>query len=133
MYDKLAKIALQMRSKAYAPYSHFTVGVALLARSGEVYEGTNIENASFGATICAERVAISRAIIEGENTFDAIAIAGAKEGEEVLKPCYPCGICVQTLSEFFDADTKVILVEGDSYSVCNFSDIAPATFGKEDL
>ena len=130
MYDKLAKIALQMRSKAYAPYSHFTVGVALLCDSGEIYTGTNIENVSYGATICAERIALSTAIMEGEKKFVAIAIAGAKEGEKALKPCNPCGMCVQVMSEFFDKHTHIVLATESGYEVHDFVEIAPLAFDK---
>ena len=133
MYEKLAKLALDTRAKAYAPYSHFRVGVALLTDDGEVYTGANIENASYGATICAERVAISQAVLDGHRKFEAIAIAGASEDEEVIKPCYPCGICTQTLTEFLDKSTKVILVANKGYEILDFVDIVPRAFDKGNL
>ena len=102
--EEAAKSAMRF---AYAPYSHFTVGAALLSRSGRIYTGCNIENASFGATNCAERTAIFKAVSEGEREFDAIAIVSSS-GE----PTPPCGICRQVLSEFAP-DIPILLVSGD--------------------
>lgn len=108
-YLGLAKKALEMRKNAYVPYSHYRVGAAILTESGKVYTGCNIENASFGATICAERTAAVKAVSEGETRFSAIAIAGGKNGEFA----YPCGICRQFLSEFSDASMPVIVIDED--------------------
>jgi cytidine deaminase len=84
---------------AYAPYSKFRVGAAVLTKSGEVYEGANMENASYGASICAERVALTRALYDGHRTFEAIAVAVPPETKE---PAWPCGICRQFIYEFGD-------------------------------
>jgi len=94
--------ARAMRKRAYAPYSKYTVGAALLGKSGEVYLGCNVENASYGLAICAERNAVAQAIAAGEHAFEAIAISAA--GPE---PVPPCGMCRQTLAEFMPPETPV--------------------------
>ena len=92
----LYNLALEARAKAYAPYSNFSVGAAVLTKSGEVFLGANIENSSYGATICAERVALSKAIYEGHREIEAIAICSSNNEE----PTFPCGICRQFIFEF---------------------------------
>ena len=104
----LLELAKAVRDKAYAQYSGFHVGAALLAESGQVYLGVNVENSSYPAGICAERSAISAAITAGERKFSAVAISGG-DGDA---PCYPCGICRQVLSEFCGKDFAVILSDG---------------------
>jgi len=101
---ELVQSARAVRGRAYAPYSRFQVGAALLGSSGEVFTGCNVENASFGLTVCAERNAIAAAIAAGQRSFDAIAIASG-----VAPPAPPCGACRQVLSEFAP-EIKVILV-----------------------
>ena len=91
--SELVALAMQARKKAYAPYSHYKVGAALLGKSGRVYLGCNVENASYSHTICAERTAIVKAISEGETEFKAIAVVTKNGGS-------PCGACRQVLSEF---------------------------------
>lgn len=91
----LVRTALEARGRAYTPYSHYTVGAALLTAEGDIYQGGNIENASYGATNCAERTAIFKAVSEGRRRFRAIAIAGGMEGQEPVDYAYPCGICRQ--------------------------------------
>ncbi len=109
----LLEIAKAVRDKAYAKYSGFQVGAALVAASGQVYLGVNIENASYPAGICAERAAICAAISAGETEFTAIAIAGGDEDDtEAQTPCCPCGICRQVLSEFCPPEFPVILADG---------------------
>lgn len=95
---RLYDLALAKAKEAYAPYSGFQVGAALLCEDGSVYEGVNIENASFGAGICAERTAACCAIARGKRRFTAIAVAALKEGKQASAP--PCGICRQFLGEF---------------------------------
>lgn len=134
----LAKIAC---SKAYAPYSQFKVGAALSTSSGKVFTGSNIENASYGATCCAERVALYKAVSEGFKDISAIAVAvavgatvGAVAGEvaamtENCDNIRPCGICLQTLAEFASSDTRIICVRQDnSYDVFRFNDLLPEAF-----
>jgi len=106
---RLAAAARSAMDFAYAPYSNFKVGAALLGRSGRIYAGCNIENASFGATNCAERTAIFKAVSEGEKEFDAIAIVSSSG-----KPTPPCGICRQVLSEFAP-DIPILLVSSDGF------------------
>ena len=119
MSDKeLLELAKQARAKAYAPYSGFTVGAALLGRSGRVYLGCNVENAATPAGICAERVALVKAVSEEESEFVAIAIAGGRAGQaEII--CPPCGICRQMLSEFCDGSFRIILSDEEVYTLEN--------------
>ena len=109
------------REQAYAPYSRFQVGAALLGRSGTVYTGCNVENASFPAGTCAERCAVGKAVSEGEKEFVAIAVIGDSE-----EPCAPCGICRQVLVEF-NPDMKVIM------TTCTASQLLPGAFTRIDL
>ena len=125
MYEKLIENAIEARQKAYAPYSSFKVGAALLAKSGKVYEGANIENASFSLTNCAERTALFKAVFDGEREFEAIAIVG---GKDKLEFCPPCGACRQALSEFCKSDFKVILFDGKEEKVYTFDEVLPLTF-----
>ncbi len=101
-YKELFNKAEKARENAYAPFSKFKVGAALLAKSGKVYIGVNVENSSFGATICAERTAFVKAVSEGEREFSAIAIASSDGG------AWPCGICRQFMREFCDDDFVII-------------------------
>jgi len=101
--DALIREAFDSRRNAYAPYSRFPVGAALLAESGKMYTGCNVENASYGLTICAERSAVFKAVSEGEKYFTAIAIVADSE-----KPIVPCGACLQVLVEF-QSDMMVIV------------------------
>jgi len=108
LYNKAKKAA----KASYSPYSLFRVGAALVCESGEVYLGCNIENASFSATICAERAALSSAVAAGERGFTAIAVAGGKVSAESGLPewgdCMPCGVCLQALSEFCGGEFKIV-------------------------
>ncbi|GAI31795.1 unnamed protein product [marine sediment metagenome] len=94
-YKKLIKEAEKARKRAYTPYSKFKVGAAVLCADGKIFTGCNIENASFGLAVCAERVAIFKAISEGSTKFEVIAVIGDTD-----KPCFPCGACRQVISEF---------------------------------
>ena len=104
----LAAVAAMKNS--YSPYSHFTVGAALLTKSGKLYTGCNIENVAFGPTVCAERVAVFKAVSEGEVEFKMLAVVGGKNGivEGVTSPC---GVCRQVLSEFASPDLPVLFVK----------------------
>ena len=115
--------ALAARGNAYAPYSHFPVGAALLARSGRVYRGVNVENASFGVTVCAERTALFAAVAAGERAFDAIAVVADTEG-----PVRPCGACRQALAEF-GTDLRVVMANvAGELDVSSLSTLLPAGF-----
>lgn len=127
MYSNLIEKAEEARKYAYAPYSQFSVGAALLTKSGKVYTGCNIENASFSPTNCAERTAFFKAVSEGERDFEAIAIVGAKEGEEG-EFCPPCGVCRQVMLEFCDSNFKVILKNKQNEKVFNLSELIPISF-----
>ncbi|MGB2782431.1 MAG: cytidine deaminase [Atribacterota bacterium] len=127
-YEKLIKEAERAKKKAYTPYSKFKVGAAVLCADGKIYTGCNIENASFGLTVCAERVAIFKAISEGSTKFEAIAVIGDTE-----KPCSPCGACRQVMSEFCE-DTPLIMAnsKGD-VKIKKVKELLPEAFGKNDL
>lgn len=121
---ELLKVATAMLDKAYTPYSHFHVGAAVVGDSGKVYGGCNIENASYGATNCAERTAIFSGIAAGEKHFRAILVTGNTEG-----PIAPCGICRQVISEFFDQDAPVYLTNQQGAMVeTTVADILPGAF-----
>lgn len=112
MVTDLALLARQASEKAYVPYSHFPVGAALLTEDGQIYQGCNIENASFGLTNCAERTAIFKAVSDGHKAFSEIAIFGKTE-----QPISPCGACRQVMVEFFGQDAKVTLVAKSGQTV----------------
>ena len=129
---QLIQHAVEARGMAYAPYSGFRVGAALLTKSGKVYLGCNVENAAYTPTNCAERTAVFKAVSEGEREFAAIAIVGGK-GDELADFCAPCGVCRQVLAEFCDEDFRLVLGTPDEFSVHALSDILPYSFGKKDL
>ena len=124
--------AQRARLSAYAPYSHFFVGAALLAASGKIYLGCNIENAAYGPTNCAERTAFFKAISEGEREFLAIAITGGREGEPPAF-CAPCGVCRQVMAEFCQGDFRVLLGNTEEVKLYTLSQLLPVTFDKETL
>lgn len=134
-YSELASLALNERNNAYAPYSGFSVGAALLCSDGSVYTGCNIENASFSVTVCAERVAFFKAIADGKRDFMAIAIAGGKKGMQIDELCAPCGVCRQVMAEFCDPNAfDVILVKTETdYQTHKLKDIFPLGFTAENL
>ena len=106
--EELIALAKEAMTRAYAPYSGFKVGAALLCKDGSVYQGCNIENAAFSPTVCAERTAIFKAVSEGKREFAAIAVCGGKDG--VITGLFPpCGVCRQVMAEFCGADFPVYL------------------------
>lgn len=123
----LIQKAIESRKFAYAPYSHYSVGAALLTSSGRVYTGVNVENAAYSGTICAERVAVVKAVSEGEKEFQAIAVVTANGGT-------PCGPCRQVLAEF-GLDTVVLIANesGDVLEETTVSDLLPSAFTPKDL
>lgn len=126
--QKLIRQAMEAREKAYAPYSGFFVGAALECKDGTVYTGCNIENASFSPTNCAERTAFFKAISEGRREFCRIAIVGGKEGEMVAPS--PCGVCLQVMAEFCEADQFEIVMarSADDYTVRKLAELLPNSF-----
>ena len=126
--------ALEMVPRAYAPYSRFQVGAAVLAASGRIYGGANVENASYGAGVCAERNAIAAAVNAGERRLAAVAVAGGKDGV-VTDFCPPCGICRQVMREFCDpAAFRVVLVKSAAETKSfTLAELLPESFGPEAL
>lgn len=132
-YNALASLAIMAREKAYAPYSNFLVGAALLCDDGTVYSGCNIENAAYSPTNCAERTAVFKAVSEGKRIFTAIAICAGKQGEH-LQPVTPCGVCRQVLREFANDDFEIICaLSDDNYTVTTLGALFPNSFGPQDL
>lgn len=129
----LIEKALTAREKSYTPYSHFSVGAALLTKDGHIFTGANIESASYTPTVCAERVAFFTAVHQGVTEFSAIAVVGGKEGEPVSAYCAPCGVCRQVMAEFCTGDFEIILYNGDTPKVYSLNDLLPERFGKADL
>lgn len=126
--SRLVAAAVGARGRAYAPYSGFPVGAALLSKGGRVFTGCNVENASYGLTVCAERVALFKAVSEGVREFEAIAVACGEA------PCSPCGACRQALYEFAP-NLKVILTDGEGrkWETTVLSHLLPRSFGPSDL
>ena len=125
--QRLIQTALAARQWAYAPYSGYLVGAALLTASGRIYDGVNVENAAYPTGMCAERVAVFKAVSEGEQKFLAIAVATSNGGT-------PCGACRQVLSEF-GLETVVLIVKGDGQLLreTNVAELLPGAFGPGDL
>lgn len=132
---RLIREAVQARKKAYAPYSHFTVGAALLSGDGIIYTGCNIENAAYGPSNCAERTAFFKAVSEGGRSFEAIAVVGAGETEEQGQYVPPCGVCRQVMAEFCNPQDFDIIVarSEDDYYIKALKDLLPDSFGPESL
>lgn len=127
MNKQLLEMATAAMEKAYSPYSKIKVGAALLMKSGKIYTGCNIENASFGATNCAERTAIFKAVSEGETDFDRIAVVGNLD-----HPISPCGICRQVMLEF-SQDMSILLGTPESYQIYTMEELMPLAFIKKDF
>ncbi len=126
--EELIRQAMQARERAYAPYSGFKVGAVVLGGTGRLYEGCNVENASYGASLCAERVALGQAIAAGEEDIQAVAVVADTEGI-----CSPCGICRQVLIEFGrNIDVVMANMRGD-YKIVRSEDLMPYAFGPKML
>ncbi len=129
MKKELIKKALEARELAYCPYSNFKVGAAALFEDGKIYTGCNVENASFGATNCAERTAIFKGVSEGARVLKAMALVG-----DLNSYTYPCGICRQVIADFSDENTQIVIAKNEEeYVVKSLKDILPAAFTKKDL
>ncbi len=129
---ELIALAAEMTRHSYAPYSHFHVGAALLSRDGRVYLGCNIENAAFGPTVCAERVAFFSAIRDGEREFERIAVVGGEEGQ-ITSFTYPCGVCRQVMREFCADDFIVVVSDGEEIRETTLGELLPEAFSPRDL
>ncbi|EHL18374.1 cytidine deaminase [Peptoanaerobacter stomatis] len=135
--SELIRLAFKARENAYTPYSNFKVGAALLAKNGKIYQGCNVENATYSPTNCAERTAFFKAVSEGVREFDAIAIVGGlettKEGEFEYTP--PCGVCRQVMMEFCDYNNFIIILakSEQDYKEYKLSEIMPLGFNKNNL
>ena len=125
--ERLVELAKEAMTHAYAPYSGYKVGAALLCADGTVYQGCNIENASYSPTNCAERTAFFKAIYDGKRDFEAIAICGGKGG--VIAGLFPpCGVCRQVMREFCKDDFKVYMITPDGYESRTLADLLPDSF-----
>ncbi|MBQ4274034.1 MAG: cytidine deaminase [Clostridia bacterium] len=129
---ELMRLAEDARAYSYTPYSGFAVGAALLTKSGKVYTGCNIENASYTPTVCAERTAVFKAVSEGEKEFAAIAIIGGPAGEKG-RFCAPCGVCRQVLREFCELDFRILLGSVEKVQAYTLGELLPTSFGPLDL
>ncbi|MDD4850175.1 MAG: cytidine deaminase [Gemmiger sp.] len=130
----LIDAAFAARERAYAPYSRFKVGAALLAADGRVFTGCNVENAGLTATSCAERTALFKAVSEGATAFTAIAVVGSMAGEQNTLVTSPCGVCRQALFEFTGPALRVIMAKsGDDYLVKTLGELLPLGFGPNNL
>ena len=136
MDDKqLVALAYEARERAYAPYSHVSVGAALLDVEGRAWQGCNIENAAFGPSVCAERTAFFKAVSEGARDFAAIAVLGGPAGGEIDPYTAPCGVCRQVMREFCNVDRfRIILAASrDEFRSHTLGELLPASFGPENL
>lgn len=132
--EEMIALAIEQLKYSYTPYSGFKVGAALLAKSGKLYTGCNIENAAYTPTNCAERTAFFKAVSEGEREFEAICVVGGKNGI-LTGYAQPCGVCRQVMMEFCNPDTfRVILATGkEQYEVFTLREILPLGFGPSNL
>lgn len=121
--EELIEIARQYREHSYSPYSRFKVGAAVLTAGGKVYGGCNIENSSYGLTVCAERTAIFKAVSEGEREFEALAVIAGTEG-----PCSPCGACRQVMADFQIPRIIMANLRGE-VKTASLAELLPCAFG----
>lgn len=138
MEKKLIELALKARLNSYSPYSNYSVGAALITDSDKVFTGCNIENSSYGATNCAERTTIFKAVSEGEKRIKMIAIVGGPHDDDpdnLSGYAYPCGICRQVMREFADPnELKVIIAKSiNEYKEFTLNELLPESFGPEYL
>ncbi|ODQ63182.1 cytidine deaminase [Nadsonia fulvescens var. elongata DSM 6958] len=127
-FNELKKFSLEARNYSYSPYSNFRVGCAVLVEDGSFVQGANVENASYGAGICAERVAITRALMENKNSFKAIGVSS-----DLDTTCSPCGICRQFIREFSsDVPVYMFTAQGD-HELMTLTELLPNSFGPEHL
>lgn len=132
---RLVEAAMKARKMAYAPYSHYMVGAALLTKNGTIYNGCNIENAAYGPSNCAERTAFFKAVSEGEREFAAIAIVGGAESDTEGQYAAPCGVCRQVMAEFCRPEEFLILIakNTEDYYIKTLEELLPDSFGPANL
>ncbi len=132
---ELIRSAMEARKRAYAPYSGYTVGAAVLTRELRIYTGCNIENASYTPSLCAERCAISKAVSEGSRKLTAIAVVGGVKDGEDQQLAYPCGVCRQVMREFADPDQFIVITARNEqdYRCYSLKQLLPESFGPENL
>ncbi len=132
---ELLALARRARENAYAPYSGFAVGAALLGADGRIYTGCNVENAAYPVACCAERTALFHAVAEGAREFTAIAVAGGRVGDKAEESCPPCGVCRQALAEFCDLETfRVYLAApGGGVEETTLGALLPRAFARANL
>ena len=131
--EKLTELARQAMTRAYAPYSRFWVGAALLCADGTVYQGCNIENAAYGLCNCAERTALFKAVYDGHWDFTAMAVCGGRDGI-ITAPCAPCGACRQALREFCGDDFIIYLPDADGgCEAVTLGELLPRSFSANNL
>lgn len=132
--ELLIKEAIMARKNSYCPYSGYAVGACVQTADGRNFSGCNMENASYGLTICAERIAIGKAISEGAERIVAIAIAGGKKDADVLDEAFPCGACRQVLREFGLDDMQIIVAKSETeYRYFTLGELYPESFGPDHL
>ncbi|MBO7184892.1 MAG: cytidine deaminase [Oscillospiraceae bacterium] len=125
--EKLCELAKEAMQHAYAPYSGFKVGAALLCKDGTVYQGCNIENAAYGPTNCGERTAFFKAVYDGKREFEAIAVCGGKDG--VITGSFPpCGVCRQVMREFCKDDFVIYMMNPHGYEAVTLAELLPFSF-----
>ena len=129
---ELVSMAEDAMTRAYAPYSRFQVGAALLCADGSVYTGCNIENAAYGPTVCAERVAFFTAVRDGERDFIKIAVVGGPEGG-IRSFTHPCGVCRQVMREFCRDDFEILVFDGERIRRTTLAALLPDSFSPADL
>ena len=129
---QLLDLAIHAMKSAYAPYSHFQVGAALLTDSGEIYTGCNIENAAYSCTVCAERTAFFSAVRDGHRKFSKIAVAGGMNGV-LTEFTYPCGVCRQVMREFCADDFVLLFTDGKNVREMTLAELLPCSFSPPNL
>lgn len=129
-YKKLICAAMEAKEFAYAPYSNFRVGAALLTKEGRIFTGCNVENVAFSPSVCAERTAVVKAVSEGYKEFQAIVVTG-DNGDYLT----PCGVCRQVLAEFCDLEEFCVILANneEDYKIMKLSELLPGCFSKDNL
>lgn len=127
-YSQLINEAIRVRENSYSPYSGFKVGASVLCKNGKIYTGCNVENSAYSECLCAERVALSKAISEGECEFLAISVVGGKQ--KITDFVYPCGACRQFLSELCPPQLEVVLFNGKETKITTLDSLLPSSFNK---